>query len=88
MEEYFQRYHNSTGCREILCKFISLVLRHYDPCAPLIFQADASSVGAVILQPVENGTLKPVAYASRTLTDAIIFGVVKFRQYLLGRYFL
>jgi len=48
------------------------VLRHYDPCAPLIFQADASSVGvgAVILQPVENGTLKPVAYASKTLTDA------------------
>lgn len=77
------------------------VLRHYDPNAPLELQADASSigVGAVILQP-ENGTLKPVAYASRVLTDAekkysqiekeslaIVFGVTKFRQYLLGRHF-
>ena len=77
------------------------VLRHYDPDAPLVLQADASSigVGAVILQP-ENGTLKPVAFASRVLTEAekkysqiekeslaIVFGVTKFRQYLLGRHF-
>ena len=77
------------------------VLRHYDPSAPLVIQVDASSigVGAVILQP-EDGTLKPVAYASRILTNvekkysqiekeslAIVFGVTKFRQNLLGKHF-
>lgn len=77
------------------------VLRHYDPKAPLVLQVDASmmGVGAVMLQP-EKGTLKPVAFGSRVLTDAekkysqiekeslaIVFGVTKFRQYLLGRHF-
>ena len=47
------------------------VLRHYDPSAPLVLQVDASSIGvrAFMLQP-EDGTLKPVAYASRILTNA------------------
>ena len=45
------------------------VLRHYDLNAPLVLQVDASSIGvrAFMLQP-EDGTLKPVAYASRILT--------------------
>eukprot|EP00794_Sanderia_malayensis_P001704 gene1704-1898_t len=78
------------------------VLRHYNPSAPLVLQVDASSigVGAVILQP-DVGTLRPVAYTSRIPANAekkysqikkeslgIVFGVPKFRQYLLGRHFI
>ncbi|XP_048586216.1 uncharacterized protein K02A2.6-like [Nematostella vectensis] len=78
------------------------VLQHYDPAAELVLHCDASSVGvgATILQPGPDGTLQPVAYASRTLSSAernyfqiereslaIVFGLTKFRQYLLGRHF-
>ena len=78
------------------------ILRHYDPSVELVLQCDASSVGvgAVLLQPGQDGSLQPVAYASRTLNQAeinyaqiereslaIVFGVTKFRQYLLGRHF-
>jgi Txe/YoeB family toxin of Txe-Axe toxin-antitoxin module len=67
-----------------------------------VLQCDASSigVGAVLLQPGHDGSLQPVAFASRTLNQAernyaqidceslaIVFGVTKFRQYLLGRHF-
>ena len=68
----------------------------------MILQCDASSVGvgATLLQPGPDDSLLPVAYASRILTSAeqnysqierkslaIVFGVTKFRQYLLGRHF-
>jgi len=86
--------------KEAMCA--DTVLRHYDPAAPLELQCDASSlgVGAVLLQPGPDGSLQPVAYASRTLNNAeqnysqiereslaIVFGITKFRQYLLGRHF-
>ena len=77
------------------------VLRHYDRTSKLILQCDASFVGveATVLQPGPDDSLLPVAYASRILTSAeqnysqiereslaIVFGVTKFRQYLLGRH--
>ncbi|KXJ08290.1 Retrovirus-related Pol polyprotein from transposon 17.6 [Exaiptasia diaphana] len=86
--------------KEAMCS--DTVLRHYDPAAELILQCDASSIGigAALLQPGQDGELQPVAYASRTLSQAeqnysqiereslaIVFGITKFRQYLLGRHF-
>ena len=77
-------------------------LAHCDLVAELVLQCDASSVGigATLLQPGPDSTLEPVAYTSRVLNSteqnysqiepeslAIVFGVTKFCQYLLGRHF-
>jgi hypothetical protein len=71
------------------------VLSYYDPACELILQCDASEtgLGAPILQ---QG--KPVAYASRALTEvetryaqiekellAVVFGLEKFHQYTYGQ---
>ena len=79
------------------------ILKRYDPNGDLVLQTDASGVGvgATILQTNEKGFLQPIAYASRVLTKAeqnypqiereligIIFGVIKFRLFVLGRRFL
>ena len=78
-------------------------LRRYNPQGDLILQTDASGVGvgATILQTNEEGFLQPISYASRVLTKAeqnysnierellgVIFGVTKFRLFVLGRKFL
>ncbi|XP_014673472.1 PREDICTED: uncharacterized protein K02A2.6-like [Priapulus caudatus] len=78
------------------------VLAHYDPKLKLSLASDASpyGVGAVLSQTSTDGTERPVAFASRSLTTAernyaqiereaagIVFGVKKFHKYLYGRKF-
>ena len=69
---------------------------------PLVLAADASAygVGAVISHVMADGSERPIAYASRTLSPteknyaqvekealALIFGVKYFHQYLFGQKF-
>ena len=74
---------------------VAPILSYYDPKEELVIQCDASQkgLGAALLQ---KG--KPIAYASRSLTDtktryaqiekemlAIVFSPKKFHQYTFGR---
>lgn len=78
------------------------VLCHFDPELPVTLTCDASNsgIGAILSHKTKNGESKPIAFASRTLSTAetnygtihkealaIIFGVKKFYQFLVGRHF-
>ncbi len=78
------------------------VLVHYDAHRPLTLACDASAygIGCVISHLMDDGSERPVAYASRTLTSSeskyaqiekeglgIVFGIKKFHKYLYGRSF-
>lgn len=86
--------------KQEICRATTLV--HFDAKLPIILATDASQygLGAVIMHRYHDGTERPIAYASKTLTDSeqrysqiekeafsIIYGVKKFRQYLIGTHF-
>lgn len=81
----------------------SVVLVHFDSKLPILLTCDASNkgLGCVLSHRFPDGSIKPVAFASRTLNSAennysildkealaIIFGVKKFFQYLIGTHFI
>ncbi|CAC5379593.1 unnamed protein product [Mytilus coruscus] len=78
------------------------VLCHYDPELPIRLACDASpfGLGVILSHKMQDGTERPIAFASRSLNKAernyshidkealgIIFGVKKFHTYLYGRKF-
>ena len=80
----------------------SSLLVHFDPEKAIVVSADASPVGigGVLSHRMEDGTEKPIAFTSRSLSVAekkysqlekeglaIVFAVKKFHQYLHGRQF-
>ena len=86
--------------KEILS--IEQILVHNDPNKPLIPSVDATShgIGAVLSHEMEDGSERPVKYASRTLNSAeknyariereglaIVFAVKRVTLYLYGRKF-
>jgi len=74
---------------------------HYDSNKPLKLACDSSQYGVgAVISHVINGEERPIAFASRTLSESeknyaqvekealgLIFGVRKFHQYLYGRQF-
>ena len=79
------------------------VLVHFDEKIPVGMACDASctGIGAVLFHRYSDGTERPIANASKILTEtqrnysqiqkealAIIFGLKKFYQYLYGRKFI
>ena len=78
------------------------VLAHFDPQVPLGLACNASTVGigAVLYHRYDNGTERPIAYASKALTKAeqnysqierealsLVYGVKKFHKFLFGHKF-
>ena len=80
-----------------------LLLTHYDPNRKIIVAADASNygLGACIFHEFEDGRIKAISHASRSLTPAeksysqiekealaLIFATTKFHKMIFGRKFI
>ncbi|XP_059097967.1 uncharacterized protein LOC131892197 [Tigriopus californicus] len=89
--------------KQKLCEKPVLAHPNFQGNRPFILDTDASgfATGAVLSQKQANGTVRPVAYTSKSLTHAeknysvtrkellaILQGVKHFRYFLLGRKFL
>ena len=87
--------------KDLLCD--DTILVHFDPSLPIGISCDASEVGlgAVLFHRYSDGSERPIANASKTLTStqrgysqiqkealAIIFALNKFHQFLYGRTFI
>jgi transposase InsO family protein len=79
------------------------VLAHFDPTLPIGIATDTSDVGvrAVLFHHYSDGSERPIANVSKTLSDtqrrysqvqkealAVIFGLKKFHSFLYGRPFI
>ena len=85
--------------KNTLTENLSLIFFDLKKSCTVISDASDHGLGAVLLQE-ENSILKPIAFASRSLTDqekkyattereclALVFAVTKFHNYLFGRKF-
>ncbi|XP_062589262.1 uncharacterized protein K02A2.6-like [Saccostrea cucullata] len=87
-------------CKKMITE--SKLLVFYDSKKPLRLSCDSSSygVGAIISHVMKDGSERPIAFASRTLSEterryaqiekealSSVFGVKKFHKYLFGRKF-
>ncbi|XP_037931645.1 uncharacterized protein K02A2.6-like [Teleopsis dalmanni] len=88
------------GFKQILSS--ELLLAHYDPLKNIVVAADASNygLGACIFHEADDGSMKVICHASRSLTPtekqysqiekealALIFAVTKFHRMVFGRRF-
>ena len=86
--------------KESICKEPVLCLPNFSKEFEIYTDASTVAVGAVLQQRDDNGNPHPVAFASRVLLPAetryftqeleclaVIFGLLKFRVYLLGKHF-
>lgn len=79
------------------------ILTHFNPDYDVILSTDASDygLGAVLAHKFPDGSEKPIAFASRTLSNAeknysqldkealaIIFGALRFNHYLIAKQFV
>ena len=78
-----------------------LLLVHFDPTKPLLMACDASprGISAILSHVFSDGSERPIAYASRSLSAAernyaqidrealaIIFGTTRFHKYIYGNH--